>query len=576
MATGKTGAGIYWSFVALVCLIRGALLIPNVDDGINYLHLYNTMGWHYPFYNDYFGQLFHFNRPLILLYSLLYSLIGSPSFRLIALIQSAGLFACVYVLYACVRRYASEEASRAASLIVLYFLFVQLYLSPTRPETTVLLCALAVFWLCERFSDTGRVICLCGAGALVFLIALPMHTNGSIPFLYLAFFVAAQRRRLSSAQAIKCAACALLCALTGAAMLLYPHVASLAQSLALFSYDGSRFGMLKGEWLRFWYFMMNFVNYPLMLLILSFMAAIQLSAGKEFRLAGLKRYRSVLLFLLAVVLGQGILPAATWEVYMVYYFLPLAVGFAAAFDRYRRRTHHHYLEGLLPAAVGLATLWHGYGMMPELYFILCALPFLPAAALSGRLTPMQILAVIVIPMLLFGMVTMGASNIIHGRAERRIQETGQLVVAHPLFNFSGENVLQAGIYDVHSARGGAHALALRPVAWRKAGRIRAHPLVQYFGDPPALHKRSRYDSRYLSHRMLGKSFLLLTNNEWDYQAYFDTKVKPLGYEVCDDTPLAGMLLNRYANFSMRELRCVEYRQVRPAEKRREAGVPGNR
>ena len=77
-------------------------------------------------------------KPTILLHALLYSINNNPSFRLIALVQSAEIFACTWLLYLCARRYASEVASKAGALIFLYFLFVHMFLSPTRPETTVL------------------------------------------------------------------------------------------------------------------------------------------------------------------------------------------------------------------------------------------------------------------------------------------------------------------------------------------------------------------------------------------------------------------------------------------------------
>jgi hypothetical protein len=554
----KVPGRIYWVFIALICLVRGALIIPNLDDGINFLHLYNTMGWKHPFYNDYFGQPFHFNRPLILLYALLYTFVGSPAFRLIALVHAAELFACIGLFYACVRRYASEEASQAGALLFLYFLFVQPYLSPTRPETTVLLCALATFWLCDRFSDTRNVRYLCCAGALTFLVALPMHTNGSIPFMYLALFTITQRRQLSRGPAIQLALCSLLCGLAGATLLLYPHVSSFAQALALFSYDGSRFGMFTGEYVRLRQFVKNYYNFPLMLLLVALAAGLLLSEYRDLTLSGLKRYRSLFMFLLAVVLGLVVLPAATWEVYAVYYLLPLMAGFSVALDRYARCAGRYYAERLLLAAIGLAALWHGLERMPELYFLLCVLPFFLAAVLPGRLSVTQTLAVIVIPMLVFSMVCMGASKIIYDRAGHRIGVARGVVIANPLFNFSGGNVLQAGIYDIRDNRGVA-TIELLSVVRTKADLINAHPLVTFFGQPPPLRKESRWASR----RELGQSFRMISNNEWGFLDEMKERVKKLGYAVVDDVPLSRRLFDRYADPSLKRLRCVEFRRTFP-------------
>jgi hypothetical protein len=516
------------------------------------------MGWEHPFYNDYFGQPFHFNRPLILLYALLYTLAGNPAFRLIALVHAAELFACICLFYACVRRYASEEASQAGALLFLYFLFVQPYLSPTRPETTVLLCALAVFWLCVRFSDTRRVGWLCIASALLFLVGLPMHTNGSIPFIYLALFIVTERRTLSFRPALTLAACSLFCALAGAAILLYPHISSFAQSLALFSYDGARFSMLKGEYIRMRQFVSGYHNFSLILFLVFFSVGLLLAGRRAFRLTDLKQYRNILLFLLAVVLGLGVLPSATWEVYSVYYFLPLIAACAVAIDRHARRFPHHYGARFLLAAVGLVTLWLGYGTRPPLYLLLYAGPFFLAAILIRKMRAERIVALIVLPMFLFSTVEMISSKIIYDRAGQRIRAAAGVVIANPLFSFSGESVLQAGTYDMRRERG-VTTIELIPVVRTKADLINAHPLVKFFGPPPPLRKESRWASR----RELGREFLLITNNEWGFVGYIAERVKPLGYAVVEDDALSDRLLDSYANPSLKGLRCMEFRRTFP-------------
>lgn len=559
MVTRNVIDKVYWVFIALVCFIRGVLIIPNVDDGIYFYQIYNTVGWHNPFYNDYYGQYFHFMKPLTVLYALLYSLAGNTSFRIIALLHSAELFACACAFYACARRYACEEASRAGTLLFLYFLFVQFYLSPTRPETTVLLCALTVFWLCERFSDTRGAGYVCGAIALTFLVAIPMHTNGSIPFIYLLLFMAVHRQQLSRGLAVKCGICLLLCAPAGAAILLYPGLSSFAHSLALFSYDGSRFSMLKGEYVRMRQFVGYHYNFPLMCFLVAFSGGILLSGYRGLRRADLQKYRSLFLFLLAVVLGLGVLPSATWEVYAVYYLLPLMAGCAVAFDHSVRRISHRSGYRFLLAAVGLVTLWYGYGTMPGLYLLLYALPLFLAAVLLKRIALLHTLAVMVIPMFLFCMVQMGSSKSIYDRAQHEIGEAGELVLAHPLFNFSGRKVAQVGAYQI-IGMGGDHVIALGSIARAKAGLINAHPLVKWFGVPA---RTGSHQSAWVFRRRMGREFLLISNNEWKVPALIESQVRPLGYSIIREIPLSDPLLDRYANPSMKALKCIEYRYTGP-------------
>ncbi len=45
---------------------------------------------------------------------------------------------------------------------------------------------------------------------------------------------------------------------------------------------------------------------------------------------------NIILFLGAVVIGLGVLPSATWEIYMVYYYLPLVLCFSIALDLFVR------------------------------------------------------------------------------------------------------------------------------------------------------------------------------------------------------------------------------------------------
>ncbi len=175
-----------------------------------------------------------------------------------------------------------------------------------------------------------------GASAIVFLVAIPMHTCGVIPCIYLLLFTLANREQFSRKSLLVFGALSCVFAAAGAAILIYPGISSFAGSLALFSLDGNRFSGLRGEYFRVRNFVRNPVFSPLLIFIASVYLVSLACAYKHIRLHSLKPRLNIMLFLVAVVIGLGVLPSATWEDYMVYYYLPLVLGFSIAFDVYVR------------------------------------------------------------------------------------------------------------------------------------------------------------------------------------------------------------------------------------------------
>ncbi len=88
----------FWIAISCACLLFGLLVIPNYDDGNYFYQLYNTIGLRNPFYNDFYGQYFHFMKPTTLLYALLLSGADAPSYRILALVQSAEILLCLFAL----------------------------------------------------------------------------------------------------------------------------------------------------------------------------------------------------------------------------------------------------------------------------------------------------------------------------------------------------------------------------------------------------------------------------------------------------------------------------------------------
>ena len=553
---------IFWSFIAFLCLTHGYLLIPNCDDGAYFYQIYNTIRLYNPFYNDYYGQYFHFMKPTTLLYALLYSINNNPNFRLIALIQSAEIFASTWLVYLCARRYASEVASKAGALIFLYFLFVHNFLSPTRPETTVLLCSIAVFWLCECFSDTKKVTYLVIASAIIFLVAIPMHTNGSISLIYFIAYLFTRRHQASPTLFVKLGVFSTVFAALGFAIIVYPGFSSLAGSLAWLAYDGGRFerfSLLKSEYVRMRWFLTHYYSFPLILFIVAVCCVRLFNGYRQLKTpASLKKYLTLILFLLAVLLGLGILPSAAWGVYIVYYYLPLVLLFSVAFDFFVRRECNHFLKRFVFILVGVSVFWYSYGTMPKLYMLLYAGPFLVAAVLARRITVLQTMLIIVLPMLAFRTVEMMSSKIIYDRAVRKIAGAQGLVLASRIFNFCGENVFPAeGFRTQISGTQGTTIIELKSIASVHADRINAHPLVTFFGPARNSHKESKWASR----RILGNEFQHINNDAWKMPDYITGQVKPLHYSIVKEVPLSNKMLDRYADPAVKGLKCIEYRRL---------------
>ncbi|MBN2106988.1 MAG: hypothetical protein JW832_06135 [Deltaproteobacteria bacterium] len=549
----------FWIAISCACLVFGLLVVPNYDDGNYFYQFYNTIGLRNPFYSDFYGQYFHFMKPTMLLYALLLSGADALSYRILALVQSAEILLCIRLVYLCARRYASKEAAQAGACVFLYLLVAQWALSPLRPETTVVLCCLATFLLCERFQETRSTANLIGASAIAFLVALPMHTCGAIPCIYLVLFALANVQQFSRKLLFVFVAFSCIFAIAGAGILIYPGIASFAESLALFSLDGNRFSGLRGEYFRGRNFIRNPVFSPLLLFIFSVCTVSLICTYKHIRLKSLKQYLNISLFLGAVVIGLGVLPSATWEVYMVYYYPPLVMGFAIAFDLFVRRGGNLMLLRSALVLTAVLAFWCSYGTMPKLYAALCAGGFCLAAVFVQRMPVARLSVLIVVPMLLYQSVVMVSTKIIFDRAEQKIRETRDVVLGGALFVFSGGNVFSvnsswcgAKTHIIASAEG--PIIAFNSVAEERAEQISTHPLVRFFGPDDHQHQKPVWTSPM----PLGPTFYGLCNDFSNTTAFLESQNPPLRYAVVKKTALSSKGLDTYANIIVRGLMFMEY------------------
>ena len=174
---------------------------------------------------------------------------------------------------------------------------------------------------------------------------------------------------------------------------------------------------------------------------------------------------------------------------------------------------------------------------------------------------MQTMLIIVIPMLLFRTVGMMSSKIIYNRAEQKIKEAPGLVLANPLFNFSGKNVFPvSGSETQITSSQDITTIELKSVADEKDDEINAHPLVKFFGSTNNSDKNSKWAAR----KNLGSEFQVIDHHgKWKISDYIENQVNPLNYSIINEIPLSNKLLDRYANRGMKKLKFIEYRCISP-------------
>ena len=178
---------------------------------------------------------------------------------------------------------------------------------------------------------------------------------------------------------------------------------------------------------------------------------------------------------------------------------------------------------------------------------------------AARLT-----VLIVVPMLLYHSVVMVSTKIIFDRAEQKIKETRDVVLAGAWFVFSGENVFSVNVtwvgakIQIIPGAGGA-MIELKSVAEERAEQISNHPLVKLFGPAGAPHQKPTWTSP----RPLGATFYGLSNNFCNITAFLESQDKPLRYATVKKTPLSNEVLDTYAKIVMRGLMFVEYSCPRP-------------
>ncbi len=250
------------AFVCAALLMYALLATPLYDDGLAASFIILT-----PYYSEYHELHFPFFKPLTTLL-LPVTYISYPwSFATAALVHVLLMSAASYLTFLLAQRYVPTKTATLAACITLYSLFTHETFMPTRPEAVLLLTFLAIVYLSDTWRLTSKLRYLLAAAALTGALALPMHTNACIAYIYLGLFTLWQRQQLAMGDWTRLIATLGGSSVLGMIVVLAPDPSALVELLAEYSGDRQRFTFLIGEIRRFTFFLRP---YPLLPIVLFF------------------------------------------------------------------------------------------------------------------------------------------------------------------------------------------------------------------------------------------------------------------------------------------------------------------
>ena len=322
-------------FVGAAFLLRAWLLVPTFDDGVIADTILGS-----PYYSEYHELYVPFYKPLVTLLLPLRFVPHPASFALAALVHGLLIVASACVTYLIARRHAPAHVAAVAGAIALYGLFALDPFPPVRPEGLLLLTILAVVYMADTWRLTGHGRYLLAAGVLTGALALPLHTNASIAYIFLAFFALRHARSLGPGGWTCLIGGLAVSSAAGMFILLAPAPGDLPRFLAEYSDDGSRYTFIAGEVRRFTVLLRPAPLLPVVLffgavgLVVLLRERTRIAAGWS---SFARRYSTPLMLGLATFAGLGLLPSAEWSHYLVYYVPAMAVFAALAYEHGRPR-----------------------------------------------------------------------------------------------------------------------------------------------------------------------------------------------------------------------------------------------
>ncbi len=343
------------AFVCAALLLYVLLATPLYDDGLAASFIIRT-----PYYSEYHELHFPFFKPLTAILLPVRYLSCPWSFATATLVHVLLMAGISYLTFLVARRYVPTKIASLAAFITIYALFTHETFMPTRPEALLLLTTLAIVYLSDTWRLTDQMRYLLTAAALTGALALPMHTNASIAYIYLAMFTLWQRHRLTMQDWTRLIATLGGSSLLGMIIILAPDPSELVDLLAEYSGESQRFTFFIGEVRRFTFFLRPYLMLPVVLFfgVVGLTALVRQCSQIPFTplpsniLQFGRRYIGLLMYGLSALIGLAFLPSAEWPHYLVYYVPVLATFAALAYYQERPAIR----VGLVASALVIATI----------------------------------------------------------------------------------------------------------------------------------------------------------------------------------------------------------------------------
>ena len=332
----STNRRLFIALLAFVCaalLIRAWLLIPTIDDGVIANTILGT-----PYYSEYHELHVPFYKPLVTVLMPLRFVPYPMSFALAALVHGFLIAGSAYLTYVISRRHMPPRVAVGAGVLALYTLFTLSPLAPMRPEGLLLLTVLTIVYLADTWRLRREPKYLLAAGALTGGLALPMHTNASIAYIFLTLFALYHVRSLTLRDWVWLGSAVATSSVVGLAVLLAPTPSDLPKLLTEYSGEGNRFTFVIGEVRRFTFLLRPAPLLPAVLFFgaigLGILLRERARIPSEWR-GFVQRYATLLMLGVAAFVALGLLPSAEWGNYLVYYIPVLAAFASLAYDHWR-------------------------------------------------------------------------------------------------------------------------------------------------------------------------------------------------------------------------------------------------
>tara|TARA_B100000315_G_scaffold14583_1_gene13330 strand:- start:488 stop:2068 length:1581 start_codon:yes stop_codon:yes gene_type:complete len=320
----------------LYILVAGYFQTPNYDDGFNAYFIKNTVDFKRPFFSDYFEMRFPIMKISTILLAIGYTYVFPFSYKLPAVCFTILLLISTYIVFKIARNYLDQKKSFMVSSFFCYFVFVYDPPSATRPEIWLITIILFTILLVEWYLTYGKSSYLIIGAIITGTLGLTFHSNASILYIYLFLFIFVYRKKLCKKLVISFFSVLFISSLLGLGIVFLPDPSEALRFFLRISTEGPRFDF--HEFHRFYFTLhSSFYKYISFYFFVLFTVWFVEKGRSNIDLPRkiYNKYKNIILYTLAVVIGLVILPSARWRVYMFYYFLPIAFLFAFIFSSIR-------------------------------------------------------------------------------------------------------------------------------------------------------------------------------------------------------------------------------------------------